>query len=105
MRKHLIPLAFIISSMAVAQPPPTPTPAPPPTPPEVDGLRACVALAERGQSDSAAALAATIEPLFRKRIARSKRDVEALTGLARTLSQCQLPAANFISQGMLSQEA
>ena len=74
-------------------------------PPEVDGLRTCVAMAERKQADSAAAVGKTIEPLYRKRIAKNRRDVEAMIGLARVQSQCLLPAANFISQGSLSQDA
>lgn len=68
-------------------------------------MRACVALVERGVPDSAATVGRTAEALFRKRIARSARDVEALVGLGRTLSQCLLPSANFISQGSLSQDA
>src|SRR5687768_12935256 len=75
------------------------------TSPEAELMRACIALSERGQLDSAAAIGKSAEATYRKRIARSGRDVEALVGLGRTLAQCLLPAANFIGQGTISQEA
>ena len=74
-------------------------------PPETQALRTCAELADRGQADSAAAVGKSAEAIFRKRIAKSARDVEALVGLGRTLAQCLLPAANFIGQGTLSHEA
>jgi tetratricopeptide (TPR) repeat protein len=72
---------------------------------EATALRACVAHAERGQADSAAKVGKTAEALYRKRIATNPRDVEALVGAARALSQCLVPSANFISQGELSHDA
>jgi hypothetical protein len=73
--------------------------------PEVEALRACTALADSGKADAAQTHGNTAASLYRKRIARDPRDVEALVGTARALSQCLVPSAGFLEQGELSSEA
>ena len=68
-------------------------------------LRACAAHADRKVADSALVLGTQAERLFRNRIAVNAGDVDGLVGLARTLSQCLVPSANFVAQGELSAEA
>lgn len=72
---------------------------------EDSALRNCAAHADRRSADSAQVLGKHAESLFRRRLAADARDTAALVGLARTLSQCLLPNANFIEQGELSSEA
>ncbi|GLC26814.1 hypothetical protein [Roseisolibacter agri] len=68
-------------------------------------LQECVGLAERGQAAAALPPGRRAEALFRARLARQPRDVEAIVGLARALSQCVLPSADFATQGELSAQA
>src|SRR5688572_26092448 len=68
-------------------------------------LQACVSLAEKKLLREAVVPARQSESLFRSELARNPRNVDALVGLARTLSQCVLPSANFVQQGQLSGEA
>lgn len=73
--------------------------------PQPNPLATCVAHAERGLADSARAIGKQAEAIYRRRVAADPRDVEGLVGLARALSQCLVPGANFITQGELSSEA
>jgi vitamin B12 transporter len=73
--------------------------------PEVVALRQCTALADSGKGAEAEAPGNTAASLYRKRLARDPRDVEALVGAARALSQCLVPSAGFLKQGELSSEA
>ena len=91
-------VAFAAAS-AVAQLPPASSSA------EDMHLRACAAHADRQSADSALVLGKRAETLYRNRIAVHARDVDGLVGLARTLSQCLVPSASFVSQGELSAEA
>ncbi|MFL5580406.1 MAG: hypothetical protein ACJ8AO_08530 [Gemmatimonadaceae bacterium] len=68
-------------------------------------LRSCADLAEGRRVAEAQAPAREAERLFRARVERQPRDVEALVGLARTLSQCLLPAGDLLQQGELSSQA
>lgn len=65
-------------------------------------MRACVSLAAQQKRAEAAAEGSRAEALFRARVARAPRDVEAIVGLARVIAQCELPAADMIEQGELS---
>ena len=74
-------------------------------PPEITALRACTALVDSGKIDAAQSQGNSAASLFRTRLARDPRDVEALVGTARALSQCLVPAAEFMEQGELSSQA
>jgi vitamin B12 transporter len=76
-----------------------------PVPPELSALRSCTALADSGKAADAERVGKTAASLYRERLARNASDVESLVGTARALSQCLVPAANFLSQGELSSEA
>ena len=73
--------------------------------PEAAALRSCAAYSERRMADSARVFGKLAESIFRQRVATNARDSDALVGLARTLSQCLVPSANFITQGELTSEA
>ena len=73
--------------------------------PEVHALRACTALADSGKADAAKVEGDRAASLYRKRLARDPRDVEAMVGVARALSQCLVPSAELMEQGELSSEA
>jgi hypothetical protein len=68
-------------------------------------LRRCVALADSGKTADAASLGRSVEALFRQRAARNPRDIEALVGVARAISQCRVPGAEFVEQGALTADA
>ena len=76
-----------------------------PASPELNALRTCVGLAESGRGAEAEAPGNVAASLYRKRIEQNPRDVEALVGAARAMSQCLVPSANFLRQGELSSEA
>ena len=96
--KSLITLAalFVSSIAASAQKPESP---------ESQALHTCVAAAESGKRDEAKSSGKIAESIFRNRLAQNPRDVEALVGTARALSQCLVPSADFMTQGELSSEA
>ncbi|HET9423725.1 MAG TPA: hypothetical protein VFO55_00030 [Gemmatimonadaceae bacterium] len=96
MKPAVVSLFLLSAAVATAQ-----TPAPP----EVQALRNCAELSDRKQTDSAAAVGRTAESIYRRRISRNARDVDALVGLGRVLAQCILPAEGFMGQGTVSQEA
>ena len=75
------------------------------TSPELSALRACAALAEAGKGSDAKEPGQLAASLYRKRIEQNPRDVDALVGAARTLSQCLTPSASFMERGELSSEA
>ncbi len=93
-------VAFSVACVSIAAGQ-TPSPAIPESAP----LHSCAAHAERRSTDSAHVLGKRAESIFRERVAANARDTDALVGLARTLTQCLLPSANFIAQGELSSEA
>ncbi|HEX2090866.1 MAG TPA: TonB-dependent receptor plug domain-containing protein [Longimicrobiaceae bacterium] len=68
-------------------------------------LAACSAAARGRREAEAKAEADRAERLFRARIAASPREVEARVGLARTLSECRIPLANFMQAGQLVGES
>ena len=95
--KSVITLAvFVAAASANAQKQETP---------ERGALHTCLAAAESGKRDEAKSSGKIAESIFRSRLAQNPRDVEALVGSARALSQCLLPSADFMSQGELSSEA
>ena len=100
MKSRLLIAVFGLTATLEAQSPAQATDSP-----EVTALRACTALVEQGKADDAGTQGKTAESLFRQRIARNPRDAEALVGLARALSQCLVPSAEFMTQGELSTEA
>lgn len=77
--------------------------APVPTPAD-SALQACAAAAE-AKNESTTKAAAQAERLFRARIAADPRDADARVGMARTISQCRIPFANFMTQGQLVGES
>ncbi len=92
----------LCSAVAAGQ---TPAPGPAAPPPELAALRACAALADAGKGRDAEAPGRVAESLYKKRLAQNPRDVDALVGAARAMSQCLIPSANFLKQGELSSEA
>ena len=96
--KHTILLLLVIAAATQAQQPSA-------SPPEVQALRACIALVDSGKADAAQVEGNKAALLFRKRLAGDPRDVEAMVGTARALSQCLVPSAEFMEQGELSSEA
>ncbi len=68
-------------------------------------VRACIGLVADRKTGDAANEGRRAEARFRARLSRAPRDVEAMVGLARALSQCELPAAEMIAQGELSSQA
>ncbi len=93
----VLSLALAVTTIAKAQQAPEN--------PENSALRSCVAHAERRSVDSALVIGKRAEAIFRQHIAANARDTDALVGLARTLSQCFLPSASFMTQGQLSADA
>lgn len=73
--------------------------------PEVRALQSCLELAQVGRRADALAAGKTAEAMYRRKLNTNPRDVEALVGTARALSQCQLPGATFATQGELSSGA
>lgn len=69
--------------------------------PAESALAACSAAARAKSEGEARAAADRAERLFRARIAASAGDVDARVGLARTISGCRIPAANFMQAGQL----
>src|SRR5918998_4768805 len=73
--------------------------------PELTALRTCVGLAESGKASEAEAPGNVATSLYRQRFEQNPRDVDALVGAARAMSQCLVPSAGFLRQGELSSEA
>ncbi len=73
--------------------------------PANEALSACASLAAARNAPEAAIAGKLAKELFDAQLARSPKDVEAMVGLARTLSQCLLPAADLAGQGELSGQA
>ncbi len=98
---------LVVAALALAPVGPThgqaPTPSDQST--EAAALRSCVTLVASGRKGDAQKPSKTAETLYRTRIGANARDIEAIVGLARTLSQCLLPNASFMAQGELSSEA
>src|SRR5688572_16757073 len=69
------------------------------------GLGECTGLIERGQTADALAPGKRAEAQFRAALARNASEPEAMVGLARVLSLCLIPSADFAGQGELSGEA
>ncbi|HEV2147270.1 MAG TPA: Plug domain-containing protein, partial [Longimicrobiaceae bacterium] len=68
-------------------------------------LAACSAAARAKNEREAKAQADRAARLFRERIAASRTDVDARVGMARTISECRLPGANFMQAGQLVGES
>ncbi len=68
-------------------------------------LSECSANADRGALADAAAIGKRAESAFLSVMARNPKEAEAMVGLARTLSQCLIPSADFAGQGELSADA
>lgn len=96
--KHTVLFLLFVAATASAQQPNEALP-------EIQALRACTALADSGKAEAAQMEGNKAASLYRKRLARDPRDVEAMVGAARSLSQCLVPAAEFMEQGELSSEA
>lgn len=73
--------------------------------PESRALQACLAHSTAGRRAEALTTGKTAEVMYRRRLATNPRDVEALVGTARVLSQCQLAGSPFAAQGDLSSTA
>jgi vitamin B12 transporter len=73
--------------------------------PEAEALRSCTELVAAGKPGEAQAPGKLAESLYRQRLARDPRDVEALVGAARAMSQCLVPSADLLGQGELSAAA
>ena len=93
--KHAVLLLLLVAATASGQQPAAALP-------EVQALRACTALADSGKVDAAQNQGKSAATLYRKRLARDPRDIEAMVGAARALSQCLVPSAEFMEQGELS---
>src|SRR4051812_31234885 len=85
MKTAAILLSLSVSTAVAAQ---SPASSPPERSPEASALSTCTQLAESGRSAEAEAPGKTAEVLYRRRISQNPRDVEALVGAARALSQC-----------------
>jgi tetratricopeptide (TPR) repeat protein len=68
-------------------------------------LQSCSASAAARRIAEARDAARRAEDAFRSRLAQRPNDVRALVGLARTISQCRIPGAEFMEMGELSAEA
>jgi tetratricopeptide (TPR) repeat protein len=102
--KHLIAVSAVVlgSVIAGAQ---SPTPGTSVPSPALAALRVCTHLVDAGKAADAEAPGKVAESLYKERLAQSPRDVEALVGAARAMSQCLVPSADFLKQGELSAEA
>lgn len=68
-------------------------------------VRTCTALGEAKQAPQARAAGVEAEARLTAYLKRQPRSVDAIVALARTLTQCLLPAADFAGQGELSGRA
>jgi tetratricopeptide (TPR) repeat protein len=68
-------------------------------------VRTCTQLVAAGQLPRARTAGMHAEALLGRYLRRQPRDAEALVALARTLSQCLLPSAEFMEQGEISERA
>ncbi len=68
-------------------------------------VRSCTELGAANRAPQAKAEGARAEALLGRYLGRQPRDPDALVALARTVSQCLLPAAQFAEQGELSARA
>jgi tetratricopeptide (TPR) repeat protein len=75
------------------------------TDPAAAELQNCLRFIGGKQMKEAASSARNAEAMYRAELTRNPRNANAIVGLARTISQCQLPAADFATQGELSTEA
>jgi hypothetical protein len=73
--------------------------------PAANALRTCSTMLDQKKTTEAALAGREAEAHLRPRMTRNPRDVEIIVGLARALSQCQLPAAEMMAQGELSSQA
>jgi hypothetical protein len=106
-RTSLLAVMTMTLMAAVATPAASqqPTPPDPILAPAESLLDECSAQADRGAIPDALATGKRAESQFRSVLARKAGEPEAMVGLARTLSQCLIPAAEFAQQGELSAEA
>ena len=102
----LLPIAL---TLAAASPVAAQGAGAPPADPEVaravGDLAACSEAVERKKPGEAVEPGRRAEAAFRARVRRTPDDVEAIVGLARTITQCLLPSADFMGQGEMSAEA
>ncbi|HEX2190898.1 MAG TPA: TonB-dependent receptor [Longimicrobiaceae bacterium] len=68
-------------------------------------LAACSAAVKAKDEGEARTQADRAARLFRERIAASRTDADARVGLARTISECRIPLANFMQAGQLVGES
>jgi tetratricopeptide (TPR) repeat protein len=73
--------------------------------PADSALAACSAAAKAKNEREAKTAADRAERLFRARADASRGDVDARVGLARTISECRIPGANFMQAGQLIGES
>ncbi len=73
--------------------------------PADSALAACSAAAKAKDEREAKTAADRAERLFRARADASRGDADARVGLARTISECRIPGANFMQAGQLIGES
>jgi hypothetical protein len=108
-RATAVGLVALAGGTAAAQTsPPSDSGVPPPDAELVAPLaavRACTQLAETGRLIEAKSAGTEAEVLLGRYLARRPRQPDALVALARAMTQCLLPAADFVGQGELSTRA